>query len=57
MSAWLNIDPMIIYWWVSMAGLFILWCCYVIVSEREYWRGFKAGKKLNDNETSNRVAR
>lgn len=57
MSAWRNLDPMIVYWWVSMIGFGIMWFIYVIVSEREYWRGFKAGKRLKDSESSNRAHR
>lgn len=57
MNAWRNLDPMIVYWWVSMVGLGILWVIYVIVSEREYWRGFKAGKRVKDSESCNRANR
>lgn len=55
MNAWRNIDPTIIYWWLAIAGIFILWVSYVIISEREYWRGFKAGKRVASTENRRRV--
>lgn len=57
MSAWREIDPTIIYWWVAIVGIFILWVGYVIISEREYWRGFKAGKRVASTENRRRVDR
>jgi hypothetical protein len=50
-------DPLAIYWIAALIGLFSLWCIYVVISEREYWRGFKAGKRVASTENSRRVNR
>ena len=57
MQSWIDFDPTVIYWMAVMVGVFILWCLYVVISEREYWRGFKAGKRVAATENRRRVDR
>jgi hypothetical protein len=50
MQSWIDIDATIIYWWVAIVVIIALFIGYVIISEREYWRGFKAGKRVASNQ-------
>jgi hypothetical protein len=57
MQSWLNVDPTIIYWWIGIAVIIALFISYIIISEREYWRGFQAGKRVAQNNYSERSVR
>lgn len=57
MQSWLNVDPTIIYWWIGIAVIIALFIGYIIITEREYWRGFQAGKRVASTENRRRVDR
>lgn len=45
-----SFDPLVKWYWVALGLFFVGFYLYIVVAEREYWKGFRDGKRLGSNE-------
>jgi ABC-type spermidine/putrescine transport system permease subunit II len=53
----MSFDPGAIYFIIAMIGLPLLAMIYMSLTETWYWKGFKDGKRLAENNQRQRVTR
>ena len=53
----IGFDPLAIYYIIALIAIPILGLLYTVITENFYWKGFKDGKRLAENNHSSRSAR
>lgn len=53
----MSFDPYAVYYIIALVSLPILGLLYTALTEHWYWKGFKDGKRLTQNNQSPRSAR
>jgi hypothetical protein len=45
----MSFDPLAIYYIIALAAIPVVGLIYTVITERWYWKGFKDGKRLTQN--------
>lgn len=53
----MSFDPLAIYYIIILISIPVFGLLYVAISEHWYWKGFKNGRRVTENDQSARGAR